>query len=217
MIHIRCCTSKPKDKQSETQLFQSITDWPFSIIAFTSNTDGLPEMYNKCITKNMKDNDILVLCHDDIKLNESDETFEKKIYESLKRFDIIGLAGTSSWTLKSPAVWNNSDKTKWSGAVRHSHEDNEWMTNFGPIGKKCIILDGLFLAMKAEVLKKVQFDEQFMFHHYDMDFCLSAHKAGLTMGTVPIDVTHYSIGDWTKDPSWYESEKKFIEKWTPKS
>jgi len=223
-------STKTEETYKETPLHKSIEDWEGDYIpidggyhshirSVLENTKGLGKVYNEIIEQiinpdpapimpllleEVPDFAIHVFMHDDVQINETRESFGRKLREGLKKFDIIGLAGTSSWTLKSPAVWNNSDRSKWSGVVKHAHDSKEWITNFGPIGNKCIILDGLFLAMKRKVLENVQFDEQFLFHHYDMDFCLSAHKAGFTMGTVPIDVTHYSVGDWTKDPTWYE-------------
>ncbi len=232
-------STKNEESYKDTPLYKSTHDWENDYYIpidgryhcnrspILNNTEGLGTVYNRIIDEitspivslpdEYKEKQIYIFMHDDVQINETKESFLTKLIEGFKKFDILGLAGTSSWTLKSPAVWNNSDKTKWSGAVRHAHDGKEWMTNFGPIGNKCIILDGLFLAMKQNVLEKVKFDEQFKFHHYDMDFCLSAHKAGFTMGTVPIDVTHHSIGDWTKDPLWYESANLFVNKWTPKS
>ena len=60
----------------------------------------------------------------------------------------------------------------------------------------------------------LSFDENISnFHFYDIDFCLSAHKKKITMGTVPIWVTHNSIGDWTKSEDWKTGAEKFIKKW----
>jgi len=222
MITIVICTRKSKDEWLETKFADFVSGT--SHVIFYENTKGLSERYNEVLDYKCAQNDdnIFIMMHDDITINmESDDwnIFEENLSKLEKileesEFDIMGLAGTSSWTLKSPAVWHNSDKSKWSGLVRHSHQGKEWDTNFGPIGKRCIIVDGLFIAAKVKVFKDVKFDPQFTFHHYDMDFCLSAHQKGYTIGTVPIDVTHYSVGDFRNDPVWHESEKLFIEKWS---
>ncbi len=57
------------------------------------------------------------------------------------------------------------------------------------------MLDGLFLAVSMQTLisaKDLRFDEQFDFHFYDLDFCRSAGKKEVSMGTWPISVTHAS-------------------------
>jgi hypothetical protein len=177
------------------------------------NTRGLSECYNEYIDELADKCDVLLFVHDDVYVD--DRRMGQKLKESLETFDIIGLAGTSSWQVQSPAVWNNSDNKSWSGAVAHQHNGETWMTAFGKMPKRCIIVDGLFLAIKTESLIKsgVRFDEQFDFHHYDLDFCLSAHKADLKIGTAPIWVTHTSIGEWRNNENWSQNETKFLKKW----
>ncbi len=57
-------------------------------------------------------------------------------------------------------------------------------------------MDGVFLAAKKSALTEyaVTFDPQFDFHFYDMDFCRTARKAGLTLGTWLVKLTHQSAG-----------------------
>lgn len=214
MIHYVICTQKTEDEFWADEKHDSIRGHYYTL--FPQNKRGLGECYNELANKESVDDDtFLIFIHDDLRFNDfsADEANLDEILNE-SEFDIVGLAGTSSWTLKSPAVWNNCDQTKCSGKVWHAHKGKEWATRFGPIGQRCIIVDGLFIAVKKGIFKQIMFDPQFTFHHYDMDFCLSAHKKGFTIGTEPIDVTHYSIGDWTKDPVWYESEKLFIAKWS---
>lgn len=178
------------------------------------NTKGLSENYNKIITSYIKHEEdfTCIFMHDDVVIE--DLYFFEKLEEGLKQYDIVGLAGTRQWKLTSPAVWNNCPREAMTGAVAHSKDDKLWMTAFGVFGR-ALLLDGLFLAVKSSTLKKsnLLFDPQFTFHFYDLDFCLEAYKKQLKCGTIPIWVTHYSMGDWTKDQTWAETEKKFLEKW----
>jgi hypothetical protein len=180
---------------------------------FFENREGLPVKYNYAIQNAHKD-DILVFCHDDVYIN--DIRFPEKIIESFNYFDVLGLAGTSKWSMKKPVVWHMCDQKDMSGTVLHKHEGKEWITFFGEYFKKCIFLDGLFLVARASTLQEnnVLFDDRFKFHHYDLDFCLTAKMKRLKLGTCSIVVTHSSIGDWQKDPTFSVSEEKFISKWT---
>lgn len=178
-----------------------------------NNHKGLSENYNNAIEKyNDGVESIFIFMHDDVKIE--DIYFYEKLNAGLEKYDIVGLAGTKQWKLCSPAVWNNCDRNAMTGAVAHTKDDQVWMTSFGNHGK-ALLLDGLFLAVKSEVLYKnnLRFDNRFTFHFYDLDFCLEAWKRKLSCGTVPIWVTHHSMGDWTKDTRWHELEKVFIEKW----
>jgi GT2 family glycosyltransferase len=58
----------------------------------------------------------------------------------------------------------------------------------------------------------VLFDEQFDFHFYDMDFCRTARRAGLSLGTWPISVTHQSSGSFG-NPSWSTAHSQYWKKW----
>jgi GT2 family glycosyltransferase len=190
------CTAKIADRINEEIYFE--------------NKRGLSECYNEVIEA-VDDDESIIFCHDDVKLR--DTQILEKLKEGFKEYDIIGVAGTSKYTLNSPCLWHRSPKEHQSGQVMHSHGGREWMVNFGP-PKRCVIVDGLFIAIRnRDALKGVRFDTQFSFHHYDMDFCLSAVKAGVKIGTVPIDLTHFSVGEWRNDPVWFDSEKRFIEKW----
>ncbi len=78
-------------------------------------------------------------------------------------------------------------------------------------------MDGLFLALNKNAIidKGVLFDPQFHFHHYDIDFCIQANKAGLKMSTIPLHVTHQSGGlNSTSDKVWKNSENLFLTKYS---
>lgn len=216
-IEICTCTKLPLSNFfKESALGKSITgclDGNLNISVFADNIDGLSKCYNRHIEEHLDSCDMILFVHDDVSID--DNRIREKLNNYSEKFDILGLAGTSSWELKSPAVWNNSDPKSWSGAVGHQHQNETWMTAFGKIPKRCVIVDGLFIAVKTSIIKQhnLRFDEQFNFHHYDMDFCLSACQKGAKISTVPIWTTHLSIGDWKNDPRWKESETKFINKW----
>jgi GT2 family glycosyltransferase len=77
-----------------------------------------------------------------------------------------------------------------------------------------VLLDGLMLAARKRTLldKGVLFDRRLAFHYYDLDFCRSATRAGLRLGTWPISVTHRSVGA-VGSPAWIEAGNVYFGKW----
>lgn len=181
------------------------------VIAF-ENTTGLPELYNRAIDASA-DNDILVFIHDDVWIE--DFFFVDRVIEGLKNFEVIGLAGNRKrWA--EQLVWAAHDKLEHtlSGAIAHGDAPLGSVSMFGPIGAKCELLDGVFIAARAVTLrtKKVRFDTRFDFHFYDLDFCRTARARGLTLGTFPLAVTHRSHGDFESD-GWQANSRLYLEKW----
>ena len=62
----------------------------------------------------------------------------------------------------------------------------------------------MFLAARASTLHQyptVRFDPNLSFHFYDLDFCRSAKKVGLSLGVWPIPLIHKSGGN-TNSAGW---------------
>jgi len=187
---------------------------------YSNNKESLASVYNKAIKEiiehSQKNNiykHIITFVHDDVDIE--DINLYKKLSDGLQKYNIVGLAGTKQFSCKYPPVWNNTEYKNYSGAVAHTKDGDTWMTSFGKFGQ-VLILDGLFLSIELETIIKndLSFDENISnFHFYDIDFCLSAHKNKVTMGTIPIWVTHNSVGDWTKSEDWKAGAEKFIKKW----
>ena len=89
------------------------------------------------------------------------------------------------------------------------------MTSFGPYPHRAILLDGVFLAIKREVFKKVRFDEDCpsKFHFYDLDYTMASHKAGFRNGVSDIYITHESPGLTNFSDEFNEGQEWFLNKW----
>jgi len=61
----------------------------------------------------------------------------------------------------------------------------------------------------------VRFDELFAFHFYDHDFCLSAHEAGLVLGTSNIYLAHKLNGSESSE-DFGQAQNNFRAKWLPR-
>jgi hypothetical protein len=186
------------------------------------NTTGLPEVYNRYITEKNKDK-IVLFAHDDLEIH--DLFLVEKLNNS--PWDITGLAGSAQFQFQDKNLWHIcAPRETHSGMVTHPlatqngnqiqvDQTRKLSTLFGPWPQRCLILDGLFLAVNVERALEVQwrFDERHSFHHYDMASCLSANEKKLKMGTYPIFVIHYGLGNSFMTPEWEESNKKFKENW----
>jgi predicted O-linked N-acetylglucosamine transferase (SPINDLY family) len=185
-------------------------------VAF-ENRRGLSEIFNARIAQ-APDNALLVFVHDDVWLE--DANFTENVLAGLSQFDVIGVAGNKRRLPKQPAwafintnfVWD--DKKHLSGKVGHGQQAYGEVSDYGTVPAACELMDGVFLAAKKSALTEyaVTFDPQFDFHFYDMDFCRTARKAGLTLGTWLVKLTHQSVGAFGGD-LWKKHYQTYLQKW----
>lgn len=181
------------------------------------NKAGLSEVYNRTLERVSEIEDVddwlIAFAHDDLSID--DVAFHDKLEKAAERFDVIGLAGADFEDKQIPSAWHLGDKRGWSGAVAHTRDNLTWMSSFGVMPRPVSVIDGLFIAIKLKsvVDSGLRFDERFTFHHYDLDFCLSARAFGLKVGVIPLWVTHASLGDGINTDAWRRSADIFIEKW----
>ncbi len=182
------------------------------------NVAGLPSVYNREICEANRSK-ILLFVHDDVWL---DDCFVyERLIEALGKFDLVGLAGNTrrvplqpSWNFiaENPFTWD--DRKNLSGVVGHGASPGGELSRYGPPGRSCRLLDGVFLAARCGVLLDagLRFDERFTFDLYDADFCRSAEMAKLRIGTWPIAVTHDSAGKFGS-AAWQASLALYRQKW----
>ena len=190
-----------------------------SVTVQFENTEGLPHVYNQQFCAE-KEADALLFVHDDIWID--DPEWLPKIMVALQRFDIVGVAGDTRRSPRQPAwlfskleseqfVW---DHPYLSGAVAHGQLPKGPVSVYGPAPARCELIDGAFIAVRREFAQNgsVFFDERFDFHFYDLDFCRTARRAGLSIGTWPISLTHQSDGAFGS-PSWRAGYERYLNKW----
>lgn len=182
---------------------------------------GLAKAYNDFLRK-AGDDDFLIFVHDDVFVH--DWFLLQRLQQAFEHFDVVGVAGNAkpdlsqpSWALKfnpdlTPAGWQ--DLSKLSGAVGHGDPAAPPVSLYGESAVACGLLDGLFLAVNVKRLRiaKVAFDERFLFHCYDLDFCRTACSAGLRVGTWPIALTHQSVGNFAS-AAWKQEASVYLQKW----
>jgi len=183
----------------------------------TNNTECIGKHYNMVIEMAIKeDYDCVVLMHDDVYIDDCG--WLNKIEDAYKTNDVVGLAGAKQVSIKPPVLWHlMSTQEDWSGAVAHPAQANQiFMTSFGPTPARCLVLDGLFLAIKvSSITDDIRFDENIpgVAHHYDIDFSLNANKHKLKLTTWPIWAIHGSPGLEKVTTDFKDSEQYMINKW----
>ncbi len=213
-LFIVSCT---RGRKEETDLYRSLRKLGTDCFLFVENNrKSLSTCYNRLLDEKSGGDEIVIFVHDDVTIG--DLFLHEKITEAFdqENYAIAGLAGTSDFKIRPDAgviSWFQPPAEALSGAVEtHLPDGSTIMSAFGPTPKRCVVLDGLFLAIDLRKIGPVRFDEQLAFHFYDLDFCLTAHLAGLSLGTINIYVTHRSGGVFSSQ-AFKEAQATFRAKW----
>lgn len=183
------------------------------IIEVVNNGEkSLTKVYNEIL--NQAKNDIVVLCHDDIKFE--DKGWGNKIIKHFTKtnYGILGVAGTTN--MPSSGMWWEN-RRKMVGVVNHEHLGKKWeskySTSLGNDIEEVVVVDGLFMAIHKQRIKSDFIEDFDNFHFYDISFCFENYMAGVHIGVLyNIKITHSSIGQ-TND-AWEENKIKFAEKYS---
>ena len=181
------------------------------------NQPSIFKGYKKALEQTKPDpSDIIILCHDDIELKIPPVTFVSLLSMlKNKKYGFLGPAGTSE--LGENAVWWDQEVWKrgnHKGKVFHINENKKvYATNYGPYGN-VVVLDGVFLACRAELLEEIKLDKPENFSgewdFYDVYYTLQAHDKGYENHTAPFDMIHHSRGELTGRDSWHHNKQSFI-------
>ena len=216
MISIIYSTHKDENynKKFKQHLLQNVGLKDVQILEYINhNQYGLSELYNKGI-EDSKYN-IVVCCHNDIKLEKN---WGKKLlsdFEKNPEFGIIGKAGTCYFP-ESGIYWEKMSESM-VGQVYHQPEENtKWLSKYSTKTNDLtpvVSIDGLFISFDKTKIKHT-FDESIgRFHFYDHPFCLSNYLEGVKIGvTHSFEITHQSVG--RPNDEFFESKIKFLEKYS---
>ena len=99
-IRIVVATPHNEDSFKKTDFYKfKSKDNNFICTIEYNNTEGLPSVYNKYLTKTYK-NEYIIFVHDDLLI--SDIFAREKILQGFEQYDIIGLAGNGNNSVKVP-------------------------------------------------------------------------------------------------------------------
>jgi hypothetical protein len=222
-FRVICATREAeKDFAASTALGRSLALLPYPFVElrlFASNATGLPKLYNIALREAESDPAILAFIHDDVQL--LDFFWPNHVFQGLRAFDLIGLAGNKrrlpaqpAWRFKDDQL-TRDDRENLSGIVAHGLRwPPDYVSYYGPPYQQVKLLDGLMMACRSETLlsKNIFFDETFDFHFYDLDLCRQAELHNLRLGTWSISALHSSDGRFGT-PSWRAAYAKYLAKW----
>ena len=185
-------------------------------IKYNNTQVGLSEYYNNIIETHYHKFDTLIFCHHDVSLRY---TNIQAVLDGLKQYDVVGVAGGINPKIVEKNLWHwMMPKDSYRGIAGHSMDDQSmYVTSFGPTPSRVAILDGVFLALDSKKIynSKARFDNNFKWHHYDIDFSLTCNYNKLKLGVWPILIQHDSPGLWNIDDiEWNRSNQYFIKKWS---
>ena len=215
-IYAVICSRDKEFNPVTKELVSKLSSLPARVIVMT-NQNSIFSGYKKAFDKiNPNDNDIFILCHDDIEIFEESKDILNAIkIANAEGHGFVGLAGTK--LLGEDAVWWNQERWKkdlHSGAVYHLNDTSGiYHTYYGP-PDKVVVLDGLFLAASAKTLREVGLEKPSYllgaWDFYDLHYTITAYKKGLINVTVPLEVVHHSRGELVGRTGWHENRIAFI-------
>jgi len=176
------------------------------------NQFKLTELYNKGISESKFD--IVVCCHNDIKLEKG---WGKKLLQDFynnPNFGIIGKAG-SCYFPESGIYWENMSQTMVGQVYHHPDGQKKWYNKYSaklPFLIPVVTIDGLFISLDKTKIKH-NFDETIgKFHFYDHGFCIPNYLDGVKIGvTSSFEITHESVGQPNQE--FFVSKDFFLKKW----
>jgi len=191
--------STHKDEQFNNKfkqhLLQTVGLKNVQVLEFQNNNEfSLSEIYNKGISQSIFD--ILVCCHNDIRLENGWGKKLLKDYSDNPEYGIIGKAGTSYFP-ESGIFWERMKQTM-VGQVYHQPDKEKWLSKYSPklpIIIPVVSIDGLFMSFNKTKIKHT-FDESIgKYHFYDHLFCIPNYLDKVNIGvTSSFDITHQSVG-----------------------
>ena len=215
MITIIYSTHKEENynKKFKSHLLETVGLKEVQILEYVNNDQySLSQVYNSGITESIYD--IVVCCHNDIKL---DKNWGKKLLEDFSKnpeFAIIGKAG--SWFFPESGVyWEYMSKTMVGQVYHHPKDQKKWINTYSfkkPFLIPVVTIDGLFISFDKTKIKH-KFDESIgKFHFYDHLFCIPNYLDGVKIGvTSSFEITHESVGQ--PNLEFWSSRDLFLNKW----
>ena len=189
------------ERYKETPVFEYLTSAGWEVCPVVGASSIFEAFSNTIKEKDIRANDKIILCHDDIKIISNPQHFTE---------------------LNSNAIWwegasnpHPESRDKLSGMVIHGSTQKEYYyTYFGPL-RKVAVLDGVFLATKGSVLHSIQTKKPKSFKgdwdFYDLFYTTQATLKNLNNYTVPIQIAHESYGNTAGKESWHQNRASFQE------
>jgi GT2 family glycosyltransferase len=156
--------------------------------------------------------DLLLFLHEDVLFITHDWVL--LVDEAFKQADVVGVGIAGSAILAKDNTWFGAGQPYIHGHVIHPHDEHaDREVFFAPneATAEVVVLDGVFIAARADDARALGFDgERFpKFDLYDVDFTLRLAQRGKVLVLPKILLKHFSRRDFDKD---YFTHPAFQEK-----
>jgi hypothetical protein len=162
---------------------------------------------------------ILIFIMDHIGL--IDPQWRTKLDAALAQFNVVGIRGNSQLTDEQPTWWFENltpDPSTLLGSASIDTIDGATESQLRPTPLACKVLEPSFIAVRAKDLydAEVDFDPNMGQSFLALDFCRTASKAGLSIGTWPIHISDASalVSPLVHAENWSDYFLKYREKWS---
>ena len=205
-----CSIDNAKFQRVCASFASALSDVTYELIGI-HDARSLAEGYNRGLASAR--GRYVVFSHDDIRLITPD--FASRLRAHLRTFDVVGVAGTTR--LIGGAWFLAGDPFDYQ-LVTSPHRTEPQLVIVGRgrgplVIDKIQALDGLFVAARISVARKVRFDAVTFdgFHLYDLDFSFRAHLQGYQLAVCrDLFIVHDSHG--TFNETWQAYRAKFEQK-----
>jgi GT2 family glycosyltransferase len=174
------------------------------------NTYGICAAYNEGMRS--AQGELLLFLHEDVLFIARD--WGLLVHEAFKQADVVGVGIAGSAILAKDNSWFRAGQPHIHGHVIHPHDaqaDKEVYFAPDDLPADVVVLDGVFIAARAEDARALGFDEERFpkFDFYDVDFTLRLAQRGRILAVPRILLKHFSRRDFDAD---YFSNPSFQEK-----
>jgi GT2 family glycosyltransferase len=174
------------------------------------NTYGICAAYNEGMAR--AQGELLLFLHEDVLFVT--DGWGALVLEAFRDRTIVGVGVAGSAILCKDNSWFRAGQPHIHGHVIHPHDDRfDKEVYFAPddVSADVVVLDGVFIAVRAKDAQAVGFDEERFpkFDFYDVDFTLRLAQRGRILAVPRILLKHFSRRDFDAD---YFSNPAFQEK-----
>jgi len=213
---IVCSRNKTLSKELINNIINTIgVDYEIITIDNSENQHSISSAYNLGVTKSKYQ--YICFVHEDVYFHSSN--WGNKVIAHLQNpnIGIIGLAGAGTVT-RVPAAW--SGLLSKSEFIIQSDRTGKKVTeifhiplNYNQSERSVVILDGVFMCMRRELMQKIHFDEKLNgFHGYDFDISMQSTINGYVNNVIyDIKIEHFSRGK--TDKAYYRNLITVFKKW----
>lgn len=216
MISLIICSRKPDISEELKKNLQDTLGLTYELIIVdeTIHCQSIFKAYNFGIDHAKYDT--ICFIHDDILFHTPQ--WGQIILEHLneRKVGFVGIAG-GSLIPRVPAQWS-FDKHYGRLLQFNKKLGRSELLDDGCFNNRtflpAVAIDGVFMACRKDVAKKIRFDEQTFkgFHSYDIDICLQAHILGFENRVVNnLLLEHFSRGKLNRH--WVENQLILWRKW----